>query len=281
MPRASNGVYTLPESPFVAGTVIQSTPVNSDFSDIAAALTTSLATTGVSTMTGPIKAAVGVVTAPSYTFGNALGTGWYLAGANQIGWAANGVVGALFNADGTVNWAFDHTFADDIVVGDNITSSTIVVSTSGTIAGHPITNFPSTTAMPFNQTSAPTGWTKSATNNDKALRVTTGTVSTGGSVAFSTLFARTAVDNYTLISSDAPTHAHNVMVDASSSSPLTAPNILARIGSYGGSTNNYEGAGSASTANVGLSSSSGGGNPHLHAIDMRLQYVDVIIATKN
>ena len=48
--------------------------------------------------------------------------------------------------------------------------------------------FPQGTSMLFQQTSAPTGWTKQTTHNDKALRLTSGTVGTGGSVAFSTAF---------------------------------------------------------------------------------------------
>jgi hypothetical protein len=46
--------------------------------------------------------------------------------------------------------------------------------------------FPQGTSMLFQQTSAPTGWTKQTTHNDKSLRLTSGTVGTGGSVAFST-----------------------------------------------------------------------------------------------
>lgn len=46
--------------------------------------------------------------------------------------------------------------------------------------------FPSGTSMLFQQTNAPTGWTKQSTHNDKAVRIITGTVGTGGSVAFST-----------------------------------------------------------------------------------------------
>jgi len=42
--------------------------------------------------------------------------------------------------------------------------------------------FASGTALVFAQTSAPTGWTKSTTHNDKALRVVSGTASSGGSV---------------------------------------------------------------------------------------------------
>ena len=46
--------------------------------------------------------------------------------------------------------------------------------------------FPSGTSMLFQQTNAPTGWTKQSTHNDKALRIVTGSVGTGGSVAFTT-----------------------------------------------------------------------------------------------
>jgi len=53
--------------------------------------------------------------------------------------------------------------------------------------------FPSGTSMLFQQTAAPTGWTKSTTHNDKALRLTSGTVGTGGSVAFTTAMATPAV----------------------------------------------------------------------------------------
>ena len=49
--------------------------------------------------------------------------------------------------------------------------------------------FPTGTKMLFNQTSAPTGWTKDTTNNDNsAIRVVTGSVGTGGSDGFTTTF---------------------------------------------------------------------------------------------
>jgi len=56
-------------------------------------------------MTAPLPAATGSVGAPSYTFNSATKTGFYLAGANQIGWAANGVQGALFNSDTSIAFA--------------------------------------------------------------------------------------------------------------------------------------------------------------------------------
>jgi hypothetical protein len=50
--------------------------------------------------------------------------------------------------------------------------------------------FASGTVMLFAQTAAPTGWTKNTTTGDNsALRVVTGTASTGGSVGFTTAFA--------------------------------------------------------------------------------------------
>ena len=117
MPRSSGGIYTLPESPFISGTVIRSSPVNNDFSDIATALTQSLATTGVSDMTGPLRAASGSVTAPSITFAASLGTGFYRIADNKVGYAVNGVNKATFNDDGT----FDYTaikFGNSAVAGN-------------------------------------------------------------------------------------------------------------------------------------------------------------------
>lgn len=50
--------------------------------------------------------------------------------------------------------------------------------------------FSTGTRMIFGQTTAPTGWTKDTTNyNDHALRVVTGSASTGGTVDFTTAFA--------------------------------------------------------------------------------------------
>jgi hypothetical protein len=57
--------------------------------------------------------------------------------------------------------------------------------------------FPSGTALVFQQTAAPTGWTKSVTHNDKALRVVSGAVGSGGASAFSSVFgAGKSAGNY-------------------------------------------------------------------------------------
>jgi microcystin-dependent protein len=128
----------LPIAAFIPGGLIKSSDNNSNFSDIATALTQSLATTGVSTMTGAIVGSVGLVGSPSYTFNGATKTGFYLAGANQIGWAADGVQGGTFNSDTSVN------FAGNLTVGGILSApkGTIPIGFVGDFAG----------------SSAPSGW---------------------------------------------------------------------------------------------------------------------------
>lgn len=100
MPRNGSGTYTLPQAPFVPGMTISSAAVNSDFSDVASALTGSLAVDGQSTMSGPVKAAPGSALAPSITFGSSQTDGFYSAGSHQVGVAIAGALVGLFGAAG-------------------------------------------------------------------------------------------------------------------------------------------------------------------------------------
>lgn len=77
MPRNASGVYSLPVAAYVAGTTIVAANMNSNLSDIGSALTDSLAVTGVSSMTGPLKLAAGTAAAPSLALASDLTTGWY------------------------------------------------------------------------------------------------------------------------------------------------------------------------------------------------------------
>lgn len=141
--------------------------------------------------------------------------------------------------------------------------------------------FAAGTAMLFVQTSAPTGWTKSTTHNDKALRVVSGSASSGGTTAFSTVFANQtptittsglSAAATTLTTTQIPSHTHTIV---RATDPCSA------------------GQGAMGTSYVGssfTSSSTGGGGSHTHsisgsatssAITLNVQYVDVIIATKD
>jgi hypothetical protein len=152
--------------------------------------------------------------------------------------------------------------------------------------------FPSGTAMLFVQTAAPTGWTKSTTHNNKALRVVSGTASSGGTVAFTTAFAsktptgnvstsgNITVDATTLTINQIPSHSHTRT--GFTNWNTAGGNSFRTDSGTGGATFNAAG------ANAGNSGS------HVHngstsltssftgtAIDLAVQYVDVIIATKD
>ncbi|MCU0767748.1 MAG: hypothetical protein MUE39_10345 [Gammaproteobacteria bacterium] len=175
------------------------------------------------------------------------------------------------------------------------------INFTGTLTknGVAVDALPSTTAMMFAQAAAPTGWTKSATHNDKTLRVVSGSGGgSGGSVAFSTLFARTATDAHTLTEAQLPAHAHDAGTYSAASAGAHTHNVVASSGSLvmsgaGGASAFAAGTGASNQAATaqsngahthtvsGSSSSVGSGSAHSHNIDMQVQYVDVIIATKN
>lgn len=149
------------------------------------------------------------------------------------------------------------------------------------------TVIPAGTVMLFAQTAAPTGFTKNTTTGDNsALRVVTGTASTGGSVGFTTAFASQtptgsvsvtggSVGNTTLGIPEIPSHTHTITFNQNS------PNV-AQPGSNGGNnaipltTNGTGGGGAHSHPFSGQSATFTGS-----AINLAVQYIDVIRATKD
>jgi hypothetical protein len=121
MPRNSSGTYTLPIGAFVPNGLIKSSDHNSNYSDIATALTQSLATTGVSTMSGALKAAAGSVGSPSITFGTDTDTGLFLAGTDQLGFSTNGTQVVTLNADQSVSWAGAATWGGNVTYNGAVT----------------------------------------------------------------------------------------------------------------------------------------------------------------
>lgn len=130
--------------------------------------------------------------------------------------------------------------------------------------------FDAGTVMLFVQTSAPTGWTKSTTHDDKALRVVSGAASSGGSVAFTTAFANGNAGATTLSTSQIPSHSHNVTY--ASVNLGGAANYLVF---NSGLVNTYN------QTFSNLVAAAGGGGSHTHSLSLAVQYVDVIIATKD
>jgi hypothetical protein len=126
--------------------------------------------------------------------------------------------------------------------------------------------FPSTTRMSFNQTAAPTGWTKdtSATINDSILRLVTGSVSSGGTVAFSTWNSSGSTGATTLSIAQIPSHTH------------TAPTIYTD-----GATNVAFASPKMVYPSAGNTGSEGGGGSHTHTFSNDVKYYDFIIASKD
>lgn len=144
---------------------------------------------------------------------------------------------------------------------------------------------PAATAALFKQTSAPTGWTKGATHNNKALRLVSGAVSTGGSTAFTSVFT-----SRTIAEANLPAHTHSwasgtcsvtfndntflTNVDLSSSTGLRNGGSTGVVDDLNESSATISGTASISSTNTG---SAGSGT----AMDFAVKYADLIIATKD
>jgi hypothetical protein len=160
--------------------------------------------------------------------------------------------------------------------------------------------FPQSTVWVFYQASAPTGWTKSTTHDNKALRVVSGTGGgSGGTNAFTSMMTSTYFNYAGNISGGDPTGLH----------PLTEAQIPAHThsmptGNYSfnavpqnlnpdGSFNSWNG-GDVTRAggwsrNFPASGSTGSGTGHSHPISasapisvpisLAVQYIDVIVCS--
>ena len=122
----------------------------------------------------------------------------------------------------------------------------------------------------FQQTSAPTGWTKLTTHNDKAMRLVSGNVGTGGNANFTGSFgASISTSGRTITTNQMPSHTHNwSQLYAQSNDANKSYKARGNLGNSGVNTNNN-----------GNSSPTGGS--HSHGINMQVQYVDCILAEKD
>lgn len=149
---------------------------------------------------------------------------------------------------------------------DGITATTTELNQ---LAGTTNAVFPSGTIMLFRQTTPPAGWTKDVTQNNKALRVVSGTVGTGGTKAFTTTFGSgKTTDSHTLTESQIPSHTHGLHRDADN---------------FGYGTGSQDVPTTVNQAvSAGTTSATGGDGGHTHNLsNFDLQYVDVIIASKD
>ena len=118
----------------------------------------------------------------------------------------------------------------------------------------------------FQQTTAPVSWTKLTSLNDYALRVVTGTASTGGSNGFSAVFPQATTGAHQLTVAQMPAHTHTAVATVSA--------IVSETGSPQVSH-------ATSTQTNPATSSTGGDGTHTHALVMDINFIDVILASKD
>jgi hypothetical protein len=210
---------------------------------------------------------------------------------------------------------------DSVTIGTGVTifgNTGIVSATEFRGNGANLTGvqpFPSGTLMLFQQTAAPTGWTKQTTHNDKTLRVVSGSASSGGTTAFSSVMtSRTPSGSVSVSGSNSGGSVTGSVTISNAAVTLTSSQIPSHSHTATGSpgydrySNPYGGFVGTSgpndpTYNTG---STGGGGSHTHAntaswsqgtftnptwsgsasfsgtaLDFAVQYVDLIIASKN
>jgi len=157
----------------------------------------------------------------------------------------------IVNADVNSSAAIAGTKISPNFGSQNVSTTGTVSATSFSGSGANLTGiqpFASGTKMLFQQTSAPTGWTKVTTHNNKALRVVSGTASSGGSNAFSNTLASRSIN-------------------ANSGNATQGGNVSVSVGNATAGGNVSIG-NTAAGGNVSIGNTSTGGNVNSHTLSV-------------
>ena len=177
--------------------------------------------------------------------------------------------------------------AETVSGGFTISGTCTATAFSGDGSGlSGVAAFAAGTRMLFQQTSAPTGWTKVTSGvENKALRITTGTVGSGGSNNFTSVLNNTvssggsgSISAHTLSESEMPQHRHRV----------DTYNEFGNRYSNWATEGGYRQAHAHGTRRPPWTQNVGSSNSHTHSFsfsagtfNLNVQYEDVIIAAKN
>lgn len=245
------------------------------YNDSLGTLTTAGGTTAYTLTTNSVHAALSDIPMMSIKF-NAAPTGASTLDVDGLGAKSLTLSGGVAIASGNISTSRVYVLIYD------------VTNARFEILNASFDPIPSGTPMLFVTTAAPTGWTKGATHNNKALRLVTGTAGTGGSTAFTSVFA-----SRTIAQANLPNVALSVSASGTTSSDGAHTHNVTAV-------NNNKQAESGSNANVGESNTNtfpttpNGAHTHTitvsgstsalgsgTAMDFAVQYVDVIMATRN
>jgi hypothetical protein len=170
----------------------------------------------------------------------------------------------------------------------SINNTTLTFNDATTMTTAAVSPIPAGTVMLFYQNAAPTGWTIVTSQNNKALRVVSGSGGVaGGTTAFSTVFANQTVTTSisvsgttgatTLTTSQIPSHSHiqttylqggsekRSAASDDTDAPQNTSSSTAAAGGGGSHNHSFSGSGSGTSS----------------AVTLNVQYIDIILCSKN
>jgi hypothetical protein len=222
----------------------------------------------------------------TYTMTAPIITGGSITGITDLAVADGGTGASSITANSVILGNGSSALSGNLIAPG--TSGNVLTSNGTTWTSAATSGFDSGTVILFYQAAAPTGWTKVTTQDNKALRVVSGTGGvSGGTTAFSSVFTNQTVSTSvsisgttgatTLSTSQIPSHNHS-----------TPTGLTGNLGSGGFG---YASPDSGQTTSD-TSGSTGGGGSHDHsfsgsgsgtssAVTLNVQYIDIILCSKN
>ena len=244
-------------------------------------------------LTGNIKVLVPAKESNYVIFNNT--TGSFTLTVAPTGHTSNGV--AITQGSHTMIYNQSDKCVD--VLGAKVgTTGTTYIGSGAELTGIDI--IPAGSLMLFQQSSAPTGWTKGTAHDNKALRVVTGSASSGGSNTFAAAFNNnqtvSGTTSSTSVTITGSTAAHTLTISEMPAHTHTEGGTQ-EFGTTSSTSTGVRNTGNFSPGNQFETQSTGGGGSHSHDVgtlaggshthtfsdtfNLDVQYVDVIICSKD
>ena len=244
-------------------------------------------------LTGNIKVMVPAKESNYVIFNNT--TGSFTLTVAPTGHTSNGV--AITQGSHTMIYNQSDKCVD--VLGAKVgTTGTTYIGSGAELTGIDI--IPAGSLMLFQQSSAPTGWTKGTAHDNKALRVVTGSASSGGSNTFAAAFNNnqtvSGTTSSTSVTITGSTAAHTLTISEMPAHTHTEGGTQ-EFGTTSSTSTGVRNTGNSSPGNQFETQSTGGGGSHSHDVgtlaggshthtfsdtfNLDVQYVDLIICSKD
>ena len=275
MPSDANGVYSLPPGyNAITGETIQASQHNPPLEDIATAITGRLMRSGAAPMTGPFKIVDGAVGAPAVQFSNATSTGFFKTDGG-IGVSINGTQVAEFGPGGLVTGAH---WIGELIQWTSVTAppltvfpygQTLLRTTYADLWTFAQVEIAAGNALYNNGNGMTTFGIPDMRGRVSACIDNTGTVLTSATMTpdGNTLGAKGGSQQYTLSTTEIPSHNHPAVVNDSGHHHSNGFASTNTYSSPGGATSVVQSVngGNTSSDTTGISVSvnaSGGGGAH-------------------